>query len=101
MSGARRAARPRHYPPRSRLTFRRACRLSLDSSSAACSSRTGLGCCGSPRRSSELGSLFTLLPEPEASSLACATGLSHDGATPAGGCSGERSRSAASADAVA
>mmetsp|Transcript_42764 Transcript_42764/g.103899 ORF Transcript_42764/g.103899 Transcript_42764/m.103899 type:complete len:231 (+) Transcript_42764:893-1585(+) len=73
------------------------CRLSCDSSRAAWRSRICFGCPGRPRRSSEFGSLFTRLPEPEASSLACAipTGVMGEGG------SGENKRMAASAEAAA
>ena len=73
-------------------------RLSWQPSRPDCSSRTSLGWPGSPSRSSELGSLFTLLPLPDASSRAWATCV----CSAAGAiiCSGERSSSAAMAAAA-
>ena len=73
-------------------------RLSWHPSRPDCSSRTSLGWPGSPSRSSESGSLLTLLPLPDASSRAWATCV----CSAAGAiiCSGERRRSAASAAAT-
>ena len=60
--------------------------------------RRSAGWEGSPRRSSDSGSLFTRLPEPEASSLAWATPRSGPGRRVTS-CSGEKSSIAAMADA--
>mmetsp|Transcript_1633 Transcript_1633/g.3976 ORF Transcript_1633/g.3976 Transcript_1633/m.3976 type:complete len:237 (-) Transcript_1633:2-712(-) len=73
-------------------------RLSWQLSRAACRSRTSLGWPGSPSRSSESGSLFTLLPLPDASSLAWTACVCSAGGAII--CSGERRRSAASAAAT-